>query len=471
MFDKLLKEVKKSRKYSSLYNLPWQLLEEENKYNSKLKSHDINNVLKKFKILILNVACGGFGDIVFAAKLYEYLKKWYPCEIYIVTTTKEKFKQLGFSKNIISLTKKKPPFAEDLECKKFSNLKLESKYNNLLGDIYLVAPIISDFKGNQYNDVNKLFPNSNRFNTFYMSEYNTHIYGENNNEYNVIFPVGVGKDYLGIFFTDVKKTKKSNLITNNPYLLAYVGAGCNTSISEEECMSCLIHFLQLAIKKNDKYEKLDVIINYNFFNFDTIDILLEYRNNFKKLFSKYYSVAQILYSKSESNKTNQMQQILLYSDNKPKNIKLLTIRLLYPIPYKNMINLISNSLPHILLTGDQSLTDALSCCHNNKIIFYQSPPWKDNLANQLSKEIPNSSFLKSPKTSCGNLKQIKYKPNYEQFMKRNDFRIKGRKRLDAILLNLALMETDPNMIKYKNLILKYNGKLSLGKKQILHNFN
>ena len=90
-----------------------------------------------------------------------------------------------------------------------------------------------------------------------------------------------------------------------------------------------------------------------------------------------------------------------------------------------------NSVNDILVTGDQSITDALSCC-STKNIFYQIAPWKQTFGRNLAKYMPNQ-YLKSCKTSCGTLKAIKYNSNYNKFVKDWDFRKLAKPKMDAII--------------------------------------
>ena len=61
-----------------------------------------------------------------------------------------------------------------------------------------------------------------------------------------------------------------------------------------------------------------------------------------------------------------------------------------------------DSVNDILVTGDQSLTDIISCC-KYKRVWYQIAPWKMEFSENLFKHLPNKN-LKSFKTSCGTLK-------------------------------------------------------------------
>jgi hypothetical protein len=113
-----------------------------------------------------------------------------------------------------------------------------------------------------------------------------------------------------------------------------------------------------------------------------------------------------------------------------------------------MVDLMANSIKDILLTGDQSITDAISCCYK-KNIFYQIAPWKRDLAKNLSKEMPNV-YLKSEKTSCGTLKAIKYNSNYEKFRNKWDFRTRGKPKMDAIVLSILAIKNDKQLLDLYN---------------------
>ena len=50
-----------------------------------------------------------------------------------------------------------------------------------------------------------------------------------------------------------------------------------------------------------------------------------------------------------------------------------------------------DSVKDILVTGDQSLTDIISCC-KYKRVWYQIAPWKKGLAENLHKHLPNEYY-------------------------------------------------------------------------------
>ena len=87
-------------------------------------SHGHNNKNVKLKILLLNAPCNGFGDVVFAMKLRDYLIEWYPsCTIKIASTKIDNFKSLGEKdENLYQLKGGKSE-----QCRRFRNLSFVDK--------------------------------------------------------------------------------------------------------------------------------------------------------------------------------------------------------------------------------------------------------------------------------------------------------------------------------------------------------
>ena len=133
----------------------------------------------------------------------------------------------------------------------------------------------------------------------------------------------------------------------------------------------------VASKYRKKYKNFDIVIpeHLNYF-FD------EYNDEIVGKLKKYYSNIKFV-GKDES---------FYLLENEYKN-DIITFRSdILPVPYKEMTGLIENSVKDILLTGDQSITDALSCC-SDKNIFYQAFVIAgDNM--DVAREFLN--FLKTP---------------------------------------------------------------------------
>jgi hypothetical protein len=351
---------------------------------------------KNIKILILNTPCHGFGDVIFAIKLANYLRNWYGCTVHISTTLPQAFIQMKEpEKNIITLTGGK-----STQCRRFDGLKMKKskKY-----DLIFVAPLQSDYTINRA-DVKKLINYSNIFNTFFFSEYNDFA------SKNFDFPTGVGGKNLGLLMTKTTKTTKV-ATTKEPYALIYIAE----SITSAD--TCFLSFIEMvSVKYSKLHNKFEIIVpNW------IVEEILDKTSTIITKIKKYYPTIIAIDKDKEK---------YIISENGNKT---LTIRGdILPVNNKDMISLMDNSVKDILLTGDQSITDCLSCC-SSKNIFYQIAPWKSNFGNNLAKLLPNKYLLKK-KTSCGSLQAITYNSNYKSFVNKWDFRKLAKPKLDAIIL-------------------------------------
>ena len=68
----------------------------------------------------------------------------------------------------------------------------------------------------------------------------------------------------------------------------------------------------------------------------------------------------------------------------------------------------------------------------------------------MSKNITNKYF-KSYRTSCGTINAVNYNPNYKEFLKTFDFRIKGKQIMDAIILSTYYKDNDL-LVKFKKIL-------------------
>lgn len=374
---------------------------------------------KKLNILLITLACNGFGDYVFAIKFYNYLQNWYNCNIDIATTGKNKFLQLNANLNIIEFE-----YNKKSECRRLSNLKFN---NPKIYDLIFLAPLQADYFVN-LQDIKNIFNYSNKFNTYVLSEYNSP-------KDNYDFATGIGDKRCGLLFNDiiVNKNNLPNNLRNNNYAVIYIA-------DVENEYKCYMGFIELLLKKYN-YKNFNIIVP----PFISIE-LLYYINQLLKI-NNYYDVINII-----NNDTN--KQIIINSTNKQSKV-LNILGNVYPLDYNKMNNLIYYSVKDILLTGDQSITDCLSLCKQydiNKNIFYQSVGWKINFRHQLSKLLPNK-FLKYKTTTCGNLLAIKYKSNYKKFYNNWDFRILAKPKLDGIINYTIYKKIYPSVKNFENTLL------------------
>ena len=390
MNKNIIQLVKSKKYYEDLYEIPWSI-EEGKKLTSK----------RKLRIALINVPCGGFGDIIVCQTMYDYLREWYPQhDITICTTVVEKFKTLGMNtKNIIKVS------VNGLEeCESYD--KLYFKKNPRPFDIIICIPIIN-FQFN-INKFKKFIPYANLFNTFTVSEYNGLAPP-------YTFPIGVGKGQLGIFLT--KPKPKSHGLIKRPYALIYIADRSNPA--GIHCRLCFLSYMELIGKKYSKVHPFFQVVVPPWI----VKLLSEssdFKYKFKKVITKYYPNVWMVNSEGkDAFFEGTGNSLIIRGDILPK-------------PRPIFISLIKGSVEDVLLTGDQSITDGLSCCSGTKKIWYQIAPWKQDLANALSKAIPDST-IDHFKTSCGILRGIHKKKDYSSLLKKYDFRELGKRRIDAIL--------------------------------------
>jgi len=390
MNKEIIKLVKSKKYYEDLYEIPWTL-EEGKQLNKK----------DKIRIALINVPCGGFGDIIACQTLFEYLVSWYPHhDVIICTTAVNKFKTLGINtKKMIEVSVKGIE-----ECEPYN--KLYFKKNPKPFDIMICIPII-DFKFN-INKFKKFIPYANLFNTFTVSEYNGLAPP-------YTFPIGVGPGQLGVFLT--KPTIKPHGLIKKPYALVYIADRSNPA--GIHCRLCFLSYMEMICKKYCKIHPFFQVVVPPWI----VKLLSEssdFKYKFKDVIDNYYPNVWMVNSEGKDEFfSGHGNSLIIRGDILPK-------------PRPVFISLIKGSVEDVLLTGDQSITDGLSCCSTKKNIWYQIAPWKQELATELSKAIPDSD-IDNFRTSCGTLRGIRKNKDYTDLLKNYDFRNLGRQRMDAVL--------------------------------------
>lgn len=395
----LLSEFKNVKKDKDLYILPYQI-------NLKKRS------TFKPKITLFCLSCYGFGDIIFCLKIFYYIKKWYNITPTIVTS-----KPLPFIMNGVKLSNllgAKIPGKKYDECDNYTKMKVYKvdKAGKFLKqiktnfDLIFVTPWIGSDYTVKYSGMKSLFPYSNQFNTFIFSEYNPekpHLYD---------FPTGIGKNLLGVFITKITKTKR---IYPNPYIMVHITEDANVNVGK-----CFNNFIKLMAKKyHNKHKHLDVILPKHVIkdNVDDINKLIKY------IIDKgWYDKVEIIETKEQVKKQSNSEKILrLRIDAGFK-------------PLKEFVGLYNHCLPDVLITGDQSLSDILSCCKKFNI-YYQIMPWKANLAKNLSK-VTKLNYLSKLSTSCGLEKMPSpLKNKLQNVIKYYNFKNLAKPKLDLLIKN------------------------------------
>jgi|694.fasta_scaffold10278_9 hypothetical protein len=423
------------KSYIQLYDAPWKTLMERQR-QGKLK-----RLNSKLNIALICHPCYGFGDIIFALKIFRFMKEWYNIDCTMITTKPAPFIQNGL-KSIFCL--KTPGTKTYVECENLKSMKIydiDKKGNptkranlKIKFDLIMVTPWIgTDFEPDK-KIVKNFLPYANHFNTILFSEYNApdpHKYD---------FPTGIGKNLNGLLITRFKFSKTISI--KNPYLMVHL-----TEDQRVDVTKCFSNFIKLMCKKYHKlYDKLDVIIPKH---------ILDDSKGLQRLFQ---------YIKKRS----YYQNIIIKTESSPKNVKTpndtLTLRVdIGPLPYNKYTGLFKNCLPDVLITGDQSVTDIISCCKNYNI-YYQIMPWKTNFAKNLSIAL-GKDFIGKVSSSCGLEKfSIRTKLNLKNVSKNHSFEKLGKPKLDAILTFALELRRNKYLQKFIDIVLTSRKKQTVFKK-------
>lgn len=361
---------------------------------------------KNLKVGVIAAPCHGFGDVIFATKFSRYLKN-FTNDLRIITPSKSMFEKLGVSDiPIINLPGNKN------QCRRLASYDRPKCLPKL--DLIFVAPLMADFDI-RYRDIKSFLEESNPFNTIFLSEY------QDDPSKGFDFTTGVGQEFAGLLFDDTKPSKKLKGL--NKYVLAYIAKGVGTR-------DCLLNFAKMVTQKYDYLQKFEIVCP------DWCVEKLSKSSTFKKFAKNHFGT---LVSKTKD------EEKIIYKTNKPKTLTLRGDML--PVPREDMLSLMKYSLPDILVTGDQSITDAIDCC-SKKNIWYQIVPWKSSFAKALSDEMPHK-YLAKESTSCGVL-DTNVNLNFRGFKQRNDFRKKSFKKIQDIFC-AATEAKDPKTKTYKYL--------------------
>jgi hypothetical protein len=387
---------------------------------------------KKLKLLLLNAPCNGFGDLIFVKKLADYIRNAFKISVTIATTEPKNLLMLGEQKRYLKkLASIEHPAMSVRPCRVFHDLRMydiegHAQQSTENYDLYFIAPLSFDYDP-KLSDVRPLVPHATKFNTFFFSEYNDTM------KKDFDFHTGVGKGRSGILLTDPKSesdTKVAKLVNkkhDGPFALVYIA-------KIDSVISCVNGFFELISKKYNHHKHFQIIIPP--FLYDDI----AYGITLPKILAKYWSKVTLISKKDKMDFEGTGKSKLVIKAN------------ILPVKNTMMIGLIKHSVRDILLTGDQSITDALSCCSKTKNIFYQIAPWKADFGKEMAKEMPNK-YLRSMRTSCGNLSAIKYKSSYGRFIKQHDFFKNEHDRIRSILCMItAYQDKQSEMHRFINIV-------------------
>ena len=359
------------------------------------------------KILILNAPCNGFGDLIFAWKLSNFLKKWYKCSVIIATPLAAGLRKLGADEKTILPLVNRDDTTKRSQCRLFARFKLAQPLETQ--DVILVGPITTDMERN-FADVKKLIPYSNLVNTFFFSEYNDDL------DKKLDFNTGVGANYDGIFITTPTINKNRLEKLPHPYAVIYVA-------DIDGVYLCVARFIEMLLKKYS-YNHFEVIL----------PVWFKPKKSLINKIGRFYGTIKIINSKGSRIVKNDNDKTFVFRQD------------IFPVSNEVMLNIMKHSVDDMLLTGDQSISDGLSCCPE-KNIFYQIASWKTEFGKKMARLLPNKYF-RSRQTSCGVIEAVNYHPDHGRFISQWNFETRSKQKLDAILHSVWAINNDNS---YKHL--------------------
>jgi len=436
---KLLKQIKSTRKFKDLYQIPFKKIN---------PNFDFKKDTKDIRIVLFNNSCWGHGDLVFALKMYNYIKEWYNIESVILASQPKYFLKNGVKfKNVYGI---KIPTIKSYECAdtkymKIYNINKEGDFLRKINkkefdkpfDLICFCPWIATDFAPEYKTFNKFFPYANRFNSLLFSTYNV----EHPERFN--FPTGIGKKYLGVLLTEDKNDLPRNYkLLPYPYVMVHI-----SYYHSVDATGCYANFIKLICKKYYKNNpRLDIV---------TPTVVLDDLEKLEKLVKyiikqNWYDEVEIITKKNEQKKWS-------------SDLRILRLRCeILPLPYKEYTSLFKYCLPDVLLTGNQSVTDIISCCKNYNI-YYQIMPWEYSFATNLNNVLnPPDNYLRKYKTACGYEKMnIKMKSNLQRIHEKYDFRVLGKDKLDRIISNIKNITEDNTISKFVDIVLHSRKKITV----------
>ena len=336
----------------------------------------------KIKLIIISLAMGGFGDLIFNYKLHRYITSNFKgIEVKVVCGKgdKENFKKLSDGMEFILFHEKKNKsvFAGYDKFK----FKRDPKY-----DLMLVCPCPLEYFKNPRNEpkgkntdkleshIYNLFndkSNIDKNRMVFISEYNAPIVKRKNYITTGIPNVNIknpnSKQPVGIMIDKYKysKTKENQILKKYDLKKGKYAFVWISDVGGDTEGECLESFLGMIYKK--------------------------YKNKFSRNNKLDVLLPRLFY---------------VYKEQYEEEYEILNIRYIFPVPHEEIKPIIKFSVKDILVTGDQSLSDVISCCPS-KILWYQIASWKKMLSINLSR-ILGSNYISRSSTSCGSIRSIEF---------------------------------------------------------------
>ena len=340
----------------------------------------------------------GYGDVIFTFKLYKLFKKWYNIRPYIVSVSPDKFIKNGIPKSKILKIKNSDTiysdYPEELDLVKLSGKKFTKTF-----DLIFITPVVSDEIEKYFSHWKTLFPYITKDQLYRFSAYD-----HGGMKYEI--PMGLSDNRYGIFINDT--CKKGKRIIKNPYIMTHVS---DSGEFKSDYINCFFRFIKMIIKKYPDYPVLDIIVP---------KIIIKH-SKFKKI--KEYIKKE--YNKNTKVVTKESPKLLIQGINFRCDLPFLS--------HRKYIQLFNYCLPDTLVTGNQSVSDIISC-HSNFNIYYQTLPWETKFARGLG-TLLKKGYLKNITTACGDTteKMILLKTDSSKIKRDYNFEKRGKKLIDKIL--------------------------------------
>ena len=75
--EDILKQVKTVKSYKQMYEVPWRtMMANKERVSSRLGG--------KLRVALICHPCYGYGDIIFALKMYHFMRQWYGLDLSLI---------------------------------------------------------------------------------------------------------------------------------------------------------------------------------------------------------------------------------------------------------------------------------------------------------------------------------------------------------------------------------------------------
>lgn len=126
---------------------------------------------------------------------------------------------------------------------------------------------------------------------------------------------------------------------------------------------------------------------------------------------------------------------------------------IFPVQYRDMSSLYANALKPVLINGDQTVTDLLTCCMRpGEIFLYQIRPWKRTFARRLAQDLhfpkiesasDNCSEVQGSIVAAGRLPTL---ATVKRFCAKNNFETLAKPLIDSIVSMIADNKVDSTSV-------------------------